>query len=310
MKFPNPIPVQELAEKIGATIIGDDQLMAIGINELQKVEKGDVTFVDLDKYYNKSLNSAASIIIIDKEVECPPAKALLIHDKPFKVYDSLVKEFRPFEPINQSISEQAKIDPSAIIEPGAIIAPNVVIGKNCYIRSNVVVAEHSIIGDNVMVDCGTVIGTDAFYFKRHTYGYEKWRSGGRVIIEDNVSIGSNCTINKGVSGDTVIGMGTKMDCQVHIGHGVVIGKNCLLAGQVGIGGKTIIEDWVTLYGQVGVAQKIRIGAKAIILAKSGVSKSLAGGKTYFGIPAEEVRSKYKELAALRHLPVFFNEYYK
>ena len=102
------------------------------------------------------------------------------------------------------------------------------------------VAEHTIIGDNVTIDCGTVIGTDAFYFQRHTYGYEKWRSGGRVIIEDNVSIGANCTINKGVSGDTVIGAGSKLDCQVHIGHGAVIGKNCLLAGQVGIGGKTII----------------------------------------------------------------------
>ena len=256
------------------------------------------------------MNSAASIIIINKVVECPPAKALLVHDDPFRVYDDLVKAHRPFEPIQKIQSDTAEIDPSAIIEAGAVIADNVSIGKNTYIRSNVVIAEHTIIGDNVTIDSGTIIGTDAFYFKRHPYGYEKWRSGGRVVIEDNVSIGANCTINKGVSGDTVIGAGSKLDCLVHIGHGVVIGKNCLLAGQVGVGGKTIIEDWVILYGQVGVAQKIRIGAKAVVLAKSGVSKSLAGSKTYFGIPAEEVRGKYKELAALRHLPKFFNDYYK
>ena len=97
--------------------------------------------------------------------------------------------------------------------------------------------------------------------------------------------------------DTVIGEGSKLDCQIHIGHGAVIGKNCLFAAQVGIGGKTIVEDNVVLYGQVGIAQALHIGKGAVILAKSGVSKSLEGGKTYFGIPADEVRDKYKELAA-------------
>ncbi len=310
MKFPAPISIKELAEKVGATLVGDDTLMATGINEIRKVEKGDITFVDAPKYYKKSLYSAASIIIINKDVECPPGKALLIHDDPFRVYDDLVREYRPFDPISRQIGSKAQIDSSTIVEPGAVIADNVTIGKNCYIRSNVVIAEHTIIGDNVIIDAGTIISTDAFYFQRHPHGYEKWRSGGQVIIEDNVSIGSNCTINKGVSGNTIIGTGTKLDCLVHIGHGAEIGKHCLLAGQVGIGGKTIIEDWVVLYGQVGVAQRITIGAKAVVLAKSGVSKSLQGGKTYFGIPAEEVRGKYKELAALRHLPEFFSNYYK
>ena len=122
------------------------------------------------------------------------------------------------------------------------------------------------------------------------------------MIQDDVEIGAGCTINKGVSGDTIVGRGTKMDCQVHVGHGVVIGERCLFAAQVGIGGKTKIGNQVVLYGQVGVAQNIEIGDQAVILAKSGVSKSLEGGKTYFGAPAEEVRQKYKELAALRQLP--------
>ncbi|HHS96168.1 MAG TPA: UDP-3-O-(3-hydroxymyristoyl)glucosamine N-acyltransferase, partial [Phaeodactylibacter sp.] len=145
-------------------------------------------------------------------------------------------------------------------------------------------------------------GTDAFYFKSNPDGYTKWRSGGRVIIEDRVDIGAGCTINKGVSGDTIIGEGSKLDGQVHIGHGVVVGKNCLFAAQVGIGGKTTIGDGVILYGQVGVIQNIHIGDKAIVLAKAGVSKSLEGGKTYFGAPAEEARKYYRMLAALRMLP--------
>jgi len=125
-----------------------------------------------------------------------------------------------------------------------------------------------------------------------------------VIIENQVDIGAGCTIAKGVSGDTIIGEGSKLDCQIHIGHGAVIGKNCLFAGQVGIGGKTVIEDNVVLYGQVGVAQAIRIGKGALVSAKAGVSKDLEGGKAYFGVPADEARTKYRELAALRQLPEF------
>jgi len=122
-----------------------------------------------------------------------------------------------------------------------------------------------------------------------------------VIIEDNVDIGAGCTINKGVSGDTTIGAGTKIDCQVHIGHDARIGKNCLIAAQAGISGNTVLGDEVVVYGQVGIAQNLKIGAKAVILAKSGVSKDLEGGKTYFGYPAQEAREAYKELATLRQL---------
>jgi UDP-3-O-[3-hydroxymyristoyl] glucosamine N-acyltransferase len=165
-----------------------------------------------------------------------------------------------------------------------------------------------LIGDNVVIGANSIIGSDAFYFKKTDEGsFKPWRSGGRVIIHNDVHIGAGCTIAKGVSGDTVIGKGSKLDCQIHIGHGVVIGENCLFAAQVGIGGKTIVEDNVVLYGQVGIAQALHIGAGAVVLAKSGVSKSLDGGKTYFGIPADEVREKYKELAALRQLPDFLKK---
>lgn len=303
MRFPAPIPVRVLAERFQALqVIGDADLSATGINEIHKVEPGDIAFSDVKKYFQPTLDSAATVIFLNEAAECPPGKAILVLEAPFSAYDTLIREYRPFSPLTAPVHYRARIHPTAIIEPGVIIADNVHIGAHCYIQGNTYIGEHTHIGNHVQIGAGSLIGTDAFYFKKHPDGsFQKWRSGGRVIIHDHVDIGAGCTINKGVSGDTVIGEGTKIDCQVHLGHGVVIGRNCLLMAQVGIGGKTIVEDQVVLYGQVGVAQNLHIGRGVVVLAKSGVSKSLEAGKTYFGIPAEEARGKYRELAALRQL---------
>ena len=303
MKFQQPISVRELARKYNAQLIGDESLIATGINEIHKVVPGDIAFSDVKKYFEKTLSSAATVILLNEPTDCPPGKAILIVDQPFEVYDAIVREHRPLEYLGAVQSTSAIIHPSAIIEPGVVIAGHVQIGAYTHIAANAYIGEYSIIGNHVVIGPGAIIGPDAFYFKKNQEGqFKKWRSGGRVVIEDHVDIGAGCTIAKGVSGDTVIGEGSKLDCQIHIGHGAVIGKNCLFAAQVGIGGKTIVEDNVVLYGQVGIAQALHIGKGAVVLAKSGVSKSLEGGKTYFGIPADEVREKYKELAALRQLP--------
>lgn len=304
MKFPNPIPIQQIADRFDAEILGDASLLATGINEIHKVEPGDITFVDVEKYFAKSIGSAASTIILNKRVDCPPGKAFILCEQPFAIYDQLIKDHRPFSPLSTAVSESALIHPSTIIEPNVVIGHHVRIGKNCYIQANVTISEYTVIGNRVTIQSGSVIGTDAFYYQHRAEGYKKWRSGGRVVIEDDVEIGACCTINKGVSGDTIIGAGTKFDCQIHIGHGAVIGKNCMFAAQVGIGGKTIIEDDVKLLGQVGVIQNLRIGKGALVLAGSGVAKNLAGGKTYFGSPAAEARIKFKEIVALKQLPEF------
>ncbi|HPK09502.1 MAG TPA: UDP-3-O-(3-hydroxymyristoyl)glucosamine N-acyltransferase [Saprospiraceae bacterium] len=300
MKFKYPISIQDIANSYNLTIIGNDKLMATGLNEIHKVEDGDITFVDNEKYYSKSLNSDATIIIIDKEVQCPQGKALLLHENPFEIFNDLAKKHRPFKRYDGNIRFN-NIGDSSIIEPGVHIAEDVTIGEGCYIQAGAYIGNHTIIGNNVTVQAGAIIGTDAFYFKKEEGKYTKWHSSGRVIIEDNVSIGAGCTINKGVSGDTIIGNGTKLDCQVHIGHGVVIGKNCLLAAQVGIGGKTVVGNNVVMYGQVGVAQNLEIADNVAILAKSGVSKNLEADKVYFGYPAQEAKQCYKELATLRQL---------
>ena len=310
MKFTSPIPIQELAQFIQAELIGETQLIATGINEIHKVEKGDITFVDVEKYFDKSIQSKASIIIFNKKVDCPVGKALLLCENPFEAYDKIVRKHRPFQALSSPISDSAIIHPSTVIEPNVVIGHHVKIGKYCHIQANVTISDYTIIGDHVTIQSGTVIGTDAFYFKRYPDQYKKWRSGGRVLIEDHVDIGACCTINKGVSGDTIIGEGTKMDCQVHIGHGVVVGKHCLFAAQVGIAGKSIIEDEVVLYGQVGIAQNVRIGKKAIFFAKSGTSKSMPGGKSYFGAPAIEAPARYREIIAVRNLPQFMRDYKK
>ncbi len=301
MKFPEPIAVKTIARRFGAELIGNEELLASGINEIHKVEAGDITFSDNAKYFKKALSSAATIILLNKQTACPAGKALLICEDPFRVYNQLVIDYRPFRPLASLMDESVLIHPSAILEPQVVIGPHVRIGAHAYIQANVYIGAHTIIGEHVKIQAGSLIGTDAFYFKRYPEGYTKWRSGGRVIIEDHVDVGAGCTINKGVSGDTVIGAGTKIDCQVHIAHGVVIGRNCLIAAQTGISGKAILEDEVILYGQVGVAQNVRIGKGARVAAQSGVSKDLEGGKTYFGAPAEELISHHRKMAALRQL---------
>lgn len=301
MRLIEPISAGTLAEKTGATIIGDPEIWVHGINEIHKVVPGDLTFVDIEKYYHKSLGSAASVILINKAVDCPSGKALLLVDEPFQVYNDLVLHYQPFTPLTGMISKSARIDPTAIIEPHVVIGHSVSIGPNTYIQSNCYLGSHTTIGARVIIQAGTIIGTDAFYFKQHKDRYEKWHSAGEVIIEDDVFIGAGCTINKGVSGATIIGSGCKLDSQVHIGHGAVLGKNCLLAGQVGVGGKTIVGDRVKVYGQAGIANNLTIGEGAIILAKSGVLRSLEGGKSYFGMPAEEARQKFMQIVAVKNL---------
>lgn len=305
MKFNAPIPVTEIAAYIGAELEGNDQQMATGINEIHKVTPGDISFVDFEKYYDKCLRSAATIIIINKKVDCPPGKTLLVLPDPFSAYVKIVKRFRPFEPATKPISDTAKIGKDTIIQPNVFIGNHVTIGENCLIHPNVTIYDHTVIGNNVIIHAGTVIGADAFYFKKRAdreVMYDKMESCGRVIIEDDVEIGAGCTIDKGVSGDTIIGRGTKFDNMIHIGHGTVIGRNCLFAAQVGIGGKAHIEDNVILWGQVGVSKDLVIGKGAVVLAQSGVPASLEGGKTYFGSPVEDARVKMKELAWIKRIP--------
>ena len=301
MRFPQPYTLKQIATIINAKYIGDDDFSVLGMNEIHVVQPGDIVFVDHPKYYDKALQSKATIVLINKEVECPEGKALLISDDPFRDFNKLTDFFKPFVKAFSLVAPTAVIGKNTIIQPGAFIGNNVKIGKNCLIHSNVSVYDDCVIGDNVTIHAGTVLGADAFYYKKRPEGFDKLKSGGRVVIEDNVDLGALCTIDRGVTGDTTIKKGTKIDNQVHIGHDTVVGEKCLIASQTGIAGCVVIEDEVTIWGQVGMTSGITIGKKAVILAQSGVSKSLEGNQTYFGNPAGEAREKYREMSALKQL---------
>jgi UDP-3-O-[3-hydroxymyristoyl] glucosamine N-acyltransferase len=305
MKFKSPLSVNWLADFIGARLIGNTSSQATGINEIHKVEQGDIVFVDHPKYYDTCINSAADFIIINKEVIAPPGKALLLVDNPFEAYCKIVQHFRPFEPAAKMISESAVIGENTVIYPNSFIGNHVRMGSNCIIYPNVTIMDHCVIGNQVIIQAGTVIGGNSFYYNskkdRETW-YKKMPDCGRVILEDEVEIGAGCTIDRGVSHDTVIGKGTKIDNMVHVGHETVIGKNCLIAAQVGIAGVVTLEDGVILWGQVGVSKTLTIGPNAVIYAQSGVVKDTPGGHVYFGSPIEEAKEKMKELVWIKRIP--------
>src|SRR6476646_1663898 len=305
MRFEKPVPITEIARLIGADIIGEAEGVASGINEIHMVEEGDLVFVDHPKYYKKCIESAATYIIINQKTDFPPHKSLLLVADPFEAYQKIVSHFRPFEPSTKMISDSATIGEGSVIMPGAFIGHHVTVGAHCVIYPVVVIMDHCVLGDRVRIQSNTTIGSDAFYYNKKTnrdVHYKKMLSCGRVVIESEVEIGAGCTIDRGVSGDTVIGAGTKIDNLVHIGHDTVVGKNCLFAAQVGIAGATVIEDNVILWGQVGVSKTLTIGEGAEVYAQSGVPASIAGGKKYFGSPVQEASLKMKELVWIKRIP--------
>ena len=305
MQFPSPVSIQWVAKFIDAKLVGNDNGNATGINEIHKVETGDLVFVDHPKYYDKCINSAATFIIINKEAIIPEGKALLIVDDPFEAYCKIVNHFRPFEPCTKNISDSAIIGKGSFIYPTSFVGNHVTIGEDCIIHPNVTIMDHCFIGNNVIIHPGTVIGGGAFYFnskKNRETWYKKMPDCGRVVIEDLVEIGSCCTIDRGVSHDTVIGRGTKMDNMIHIGHDTVIGKNCLLAANVVIAGVVTIKDGVTLWGQVIINKTLTIGENAVLLGRTGVGQDLEPNKTYWGAPAQEAGLARRELVWIKRIP--------
>ncbi|MEP3836961.1 MAG: UDP-3-O-(3-hydroxymyristoyl)glucosamine N-acyltransferase [Algibacter sp.] len=302
MKFPKPHTLKQIADLIDCSFVGNADFQVLGMNEIHVVEPGDIVFVDHPKYYGKALESAATIVLINKEVNCPEGKALLVSDDPFRDFNKLTDYFKPFKTSNSSISDTAKIGKNTVIQPNCFIGHNVTIGDNCTIHSNVSIYDDAVVGNDVTIHANSVLGANAFYYKNRPEGFDRLKSGGRVVIKDHVDIGAGCTIDRGVTGDTIIGEGSKLDNLIQVGHDTVLGKKCLIASQVGIAGCVVIEDEVTIWGQVGTTSGITIGEKAVVQGQSGVTKSIEGGKTYWGTPAQEVRNQLREMASIKQIP--------
>lgn len=310
MIFTQPQTLSEIALLTDATIVGNANAIATGINEIHRVETGDLCFVDHPKYYRKCLESAATHVIINtSEVAIPAGKNLLVCADPFEAYLRIVRRFRPLVTQTEMISPDAIIGEGCTIFPGVFIGAGVYIGRHCVIHANVVIHAHTQIGDNVVIGAGSVIGGDAFYFntkKNRPLWYRRMESCGHVVLEEGVEIGNACTIDRGVTADTRLGAGTKLDNQVHVGHDTRTGKNCLMAAQVAIAGGVVLEDGVTLWGQVGVSKTLTIGSGAEILAQSGVAGDVKGNEQYFGTPIQTASQKRRELVWIKRIPELWN----
>lgn len=303
MKLKNPITLEKAAEMLSCRYIGSPNHPVEGFNEIHVVSKGDATFVDHPKYYDKALNSKATTIIINTDkIQCPVGKGLLISEDPFRDFIWFLEKHRPFIPSTAAVSPTAVIGEGTIIQPGAFIGNHVKIGKNCLIHANVSVYDYTEIGDNTVIHSGSIIGADAYYFQKKEGKYRKFTSGGRVIIGNDVEVGALCSIDKGVTADTTIGDGTKFDNHVQVGHDTIIGRNCLIGAHTAIAGVTTIEDDVVLWARVSVNKDIVVKKGAVILATSAVDKTIEGnGKEYYGSPAQEKRTAWRELALLRRM---------
>lgn len=300
MTFKKPQTLQSIAEIIGAKMIGEADFPVLGTNEIHMVKNGEIVFVNHPKYYDKALNSDATIILIDKEVACPEGKALLISEDPFRDFNKINTHFTRIYNFTEELHD-LEMGEGTFVHPSVIIGNEVKIGNNCHIFPNVVIGDRTVIGDNVIIQSGTVLGGDAFYYRKLNGNFDRLISVGNVVIENNVEIGNNCTIDRGVTDSTIIGEGSVLDNLIQIGHDTIIGKRCLIASQTGIAGCCIIEDEVTVWGQVGMASGNRVGKGAVLLGKTGVNKDLEGGKTYFGQLAEEFREYLRKEVKLKRL---------
>jgi UDP-3-O-[3-hydroxymyristoyl] glucosamine N-acyltransferase len=307
MKFAKPFSAEEIARLLDARVVGNPETKIFGLNEIHMVEEGDISFTDHPKYFKKSLQSKASVVLINDIPEDTYGKTLIVSDQPFDDFNKLIHNQWSLPHVSSKIPESCRIGKNVHIGPNVYLGERTVIGDNCIIHPNVVIYGDVIIGHDVIIHSGCVIGADAFYFKRKPEGYEKFTTCGRVIIGNKVEIGALCTIDRGVTGDTVIGDGSKFDNQVHIGHDSFIGKNVLMAAQCAVAGVVVIEDDVILWGQVGVTKEVRIGKGAQVLAKSGVLQSLEAGKRYLGNPTSEAFTKNREWALLKKLPELFRK---
>lgn len=302
MKFNTPLTVAELAHFLRCPFKGNGSQPVAGANEIHNVVPGDLVFVDHPKYYDKALRSAAGVVLIDQEVSVPEGKSIIISPQPFDDFNKITTHHAPFKAWTTPRGDGFSMGTGSVVFPNVTIGHHVSIGRDTVVHSGAILGDYTTLGDHVVIGPNTVIGHDAFYYKKRREGYHRLHSCGRTAIGDHVEIGALCAIDRGVTGTTVIGKGTKIDNHVHIGHDTAIGSDCLFAAHVGIAGCVTIEDQVILWGQVGVSSDVVIGKGAVVLAQSGVGRHLKGGVTYFGSPAVEARKMWREMAALRQLP--------
>jgi UDP-3-O-[3-hydroxymyristoyl] glucosamine N-acyltransferase len=323
--------LQQIAQFVGASLVGDGRVEVSGIASLQSAGPHDLVFVEDEKHLAQALSSKAGAVIAgDFGANGQHAKPLLITPHPRLAFARAGTWLQGSEPNATSAHASAVIHPEANlaknvcieeravvrqnvsigegtrIGAGCVIGPDVTIGKNCQLYPNVTVYPGTQLHDRVVIHAGTVLGSDGFGYVRDakTGRYEKFPQVGRLILEDDVEIGANSTVDRGALDTTRIRRGTKIDNLVHVGHNVDIGEDVVIAAQTGVSGSSVIEDGVIIGGQVGIADHVRIESGAILGAQSGIpSKKIIRGKgiVFWGTPARPIKEYLKDLAALARL---------
>lgn len=316
----------EIAGIIGGEVVGDGSVIITGLNGIREAKPGELTFVINSKYVALAEKTKASAIIYPKNLGLPD-KPVVLSDDPALSFSRVLKLFADdetysYEGIHPSavVADDAKVGkgvtlgPNVVVEPKVCIGDHSNIGANCYIGfksvigeksqlyPNVTVGQKSVIGSRVKIFSGTVIGADGFGFEQINGEHLKVPQLGIVVIEDDVEIGSNVTIDRARFSKTIIGRGTKIDNLVQIGHNVIIGENCIIVAQVGIGGSTIVERNSILAGQAGIVGHITIGENSVVAAQSGVTGSLPPNSKVSGYPAKPHTHAKRVNAVVQSLP--------
>lgn len=324
-------PVEKLAQAAGAELLGNGKIEIAGIASLESATADDLVFIESADQLQEALESPAAAVVAGEFARGIQAhKPLLIARQPRLAFARAGKVIFPprrrepgiastaFVHDSVKLGKLVSVEPGCYIGEGTVIgdrtrigaggfiAPRVTIGDDCSIKAHVTIYSDTRIGNRVVVQAGAVLGSDGFgYVRDETTGvYEKFPQVGRLEIADDVEIGANVTVDRGALDATMIGRGTKIDNQVHVGHNVRIGKNVVIAAQTGISGSVVIEDNVVIAGQVGLADHVRITEGAILGAQCGVptKKVIRGqGVVFWGTPARPIREYLKQLAALARL---------
>ena len=323
-----PFTVAEIARRSGATIAGagDGQRMLRDVAPLDTAGPEHLSFLDNRKYVATFRATRAGAVFVQSALaaEAPPETTLLVTEQPYRDYAVAAQAFYPDAPPAPGIAPSAAIDPTArlgegtAVEAHAVVGAGVEIGKRCHIGANSVIGPGCVLGDDVRVGAnvsishslvgarvrlypGVRLGQDGFGFAMDPKGFVKVPQLGRVIIEDDVEIGANTTIDRGAGPDTVIGAGTMIDNLVQIGHNVRVGRGCVLIAQVGIAGSTRLGDHVIIAGQAGFSGHLTIGSGARIGAQAGVMRDVAPGESVVGAPAVPVKEFFRQVATVQRL---------
>jgi len=319
------ISLGEIARRLGGELLGDPEIRVRGVGPIQEAGPDQISFLANPKYARLLFTTRAAAVLV--KTPAPGVRSAQIRvDEPYYAFSQAVRLFHPERRPPPGVHPSAQIGPGVRLGSGVYIGPFVTledgvsvedravlhhgvyvgegsgIGEETLLYPNVTVREGVALGRRVIIHSGTVIGSDGFGFASYQGRHHKIPQVGRVIIEDDVEIGSNVSIDRAALGVTRIGRGTKIDNLVQIAHNVVIGEDCLIVAQVGISGSTELGDHVVLGGQVGVVGHVRIGDRVMVGAQSGIPGDVASGSVVFGSPAFEHREALKAYAILPHLP--------